>query len=635
MVGTARAVATRSEGSLAVALYTLQAQESRVLWFRFPMRRWFSGGGPWTLCPTDAARRLEARWQAGEMEMRMGHPSDALYMGDGVGRYTNDRRGDLAVSPLHDSVAWLAVDPQTGWDEEGQRLLPPAAAVEYLQSTAVYGIETVVPPEWSWRLGRSLGQAGESLAERCVGEANQKKYSQRLHESWRELVEGLSEGLRGLVEAKCSSADEPPPGVLLHSVEVQRMCRRDGGGESHFALSGPVKAALTEDGRMVRLLRMDSEHGTQPYWLLNHAMRSAQAGDTSLVVTVSGSGRCDGRYEAHFPCGWSPGDSAVAKSASGVAAAWRPDKDRWEVSGELLAEGEVSVSLGTFMLRQVTPLMWYLEQALQGGRGALRRESRRLYRGLLGVQLDAAVYSVGRIVLWSQFSSSSADMSVAQGFTGGGSAVIFTIVAPEAVCVAEGSRFQREREYLFPSNTRFAVEASLGKEFASMLGMSVQMFELRAVSWREAVSVRMRGVMSAIAGEDAARRVASLFEVAQALEDPETDVGLAARVLLSPDRGMAPAPEAHALLPALCAVAGLAQAEVATEALRAAAKAGKGDDVKALTQFGADFGPSGEEGSAALHIAAASGAVACIVALLDAGSSPAEKDGSGRLPCEV
>eukprot|EP00756_Hemistasia_phaeocysticola_P005176 Hpha_TRINITY_DN13205_c0_g1::TRINITY_DN13205_c0_g1_i2::g.154641::m.154641 len=105
------------------------------------------------------------------------------------------------------------------------------------------------------------------------------------------------------------------------------------------------------------------------------------------------------------------------------------------------------------------------------------------------------------------------------------------------------------------------------------------MFELRAVSWREAVSVRVRGVMSTIAGEDAARRVASLFEVAQALEDPETDVGLAARVLLSPDRGIAPAPEADALLPALCAMAGLEQDDVATEALRAAAKAGKADDV--------------------------------------------------------
>eukprot|EP00756_Hemistasia_phaeocysticola_P015896 Hpha_TRINITY_DN15443_c1_g1::TRINITY_DN15443_c1_g1_i2::g.173967::m.173967 len=58
MVGTARSVAARSGGSHAVALYTLQAQESRVLWFSFPVRRWFSSWGAWGLSSTDAARRL-------------------------------------------------------------------------------------------------------------------------------------------------------------------------------------------------------------------------------------------------------------------------------------------------------------------------------------------------------------------------------------------------------------------------------------------------------------------------------------------------------------------------------------------------------------------------------------------------
>eukprot|EP00756_Hemistasia_phaeocysticola_P032309 Hpha_TRINITY_DN16400_c2_g2::TRINITY_DN16400_c2_g2_i7::g.160092::m.160092 len=233
----------------------------------------------------------------------------------------------------------------------------------------------------------------------------------------------------------------------------------------------------------------------------------------------------------------------------------------WKVGEQDLPDSaELSLRRGTFMLKQVTPLLWYLEKALErlavAGAGAAGGAHGRLYRGLEGVKLDPDTYAAGRVILWAQFSSSSADMSVAQGFTSG-TAVIFTIVAPSVPCIAQGSRFQREREYLFPSNSRFVVERSLGEEFAKLLGMNMQLFELRAVSWRQAVAIRIRSAMAAVSGEDAAGRVGSLFEVSRALEDPSLEAGEACRILLCHRRGIPSAPEAAAHLPVLCAMAGL------------------------------------------------------------------------------
>eukprot|EP00756_Hemistasia_phaeocysticola_P059478 Hpha_TRINITY_DN36255_c0_g1::TRINITY_DN36255_c0_g1_i1::g.83175::m.83175 len=158
MVGTAQAVAARSrgaleEGAFAVAVYTLQVLK-RVVWFG-------GSGVVWHSLPERTAQVLETAWQTargegelgeivqlfgGKMVLRQGHPTDSLFValeaertkdpvlgpdsgvkeGLMVGRYENDVRGDMRWSPLHDSAAWLAVEPETGWVEDIQRSLPRA-----------------------------------------------------------------------------------------------------------------------------------------------------------------------------------------------------------------------------------------------------------------------------------------------------------------------------------------------------------------------------------------------------------------------------------------------------------------------------------------------------------------------------
>eukprot|EP00756_Hemistasia_phaeocysticola_P056901 Hpha_TRINITY_DN33545_c0_g1::TRINITY_DN33545_c0_g1_i1::g.171004::m.171004 len=625
MVGTAMAVAQRSslgKGAEAAALYTMQVQ-ARVVWFSGSDDSFSSVGrgfaqeleSSWQRAVSDPASQAITVWVSGgdgrKVELRKVHPTDELHVGvrDGrkrdwssssapigsggerpptiMGRYTNANRGDPRDSTLHDSAAWLAVHDQ-GWDGDEQRLLPPAAVLELLMSTAVYGTKAVPHESSRWQFGPSLGEEGEAFAEACVAETNQKKYCGDLHQRWKALVADSPEALRLLVERKSAHEALPAPGTLLHSVELQYLGLRGSPDRYHFALSGALKLGLMPGDSTTRLVRIDAEHPVQPYWILNHAMRSAQNEDTSLVLQVTNADGFNGRYEAAYPWGWAPGRPVAPQSASGDVARWCEERSAWMVNETPLPAGaEVTLGMGTFMLRQVTPLMWYLEHALQElVKEAGRRTPNRLYRGLAGVTLDPGVYGVGKVIMWSQFSSSSADMSVAQSFTGG-TAVIFTIVAKEVVCVAPASRFQREREFLFPSNSRFIVERSLGEEFAELLGMSAQLFELRAVTWREAVAVRIRRAMAVVSGAHAPRRVGTLFEATNALEDGDRDVGDAARLLVSHDRGIPSAPEAAAHLGALCAVAGLCPAEVATEALCAVADDGQAEDVEALVTLGA------------------------------------------------
>eukprot|EP00756_Hemistasia_phaeocysticola_P044608 Hpha_TRINITY_DN18405_c0_g1::TRINITY_DN18405_c0_g1_i1::g.165311::m.165311 len=185
------------------------------------------------------------------------------------------------------------------------------------------------------------------------------------------------------------------------------------------------------------------------------------------------------------------------------------------------------------------------------------------------------------------------------------------------------------------SNSRFLVERSLGEEFAELLGMRAQLFELRAVSWRQAVAVHVRNAMSLVSGKNAAQRVGGLFEVAFALEDDSKEPSEAARILLSHKTGIVSAPEAREHCPHLCRVAGVDQADVATNALFEASEAGQCDSIRPLVALGANPGATNDKGRTPLHVAAQQGSVECVRALLEVKANPQATDAKQRLPCQV
>eukprot|EP00756_Hemistasia_phaeocysticola_P053571 Hpha_TRINITY_DN29358_c0_g1::TRINITY_DN29358_c0_g1_i1::g.112449::m.112449 len=109
------------------------------------------------------------------------------------------------------------------------------------------------------------------------------------------------------------------------------------------------------------------------------AMRSAQFGHTT-VVFASG----DKEYSAPCPQGWRPGEPRpVLRDADKVSATF--EGGSWAAGG---CPVKGTLRHGTFMLHQVTPLMWHLNEAL--GTLQSRGQLPRLYRGLGGVVLDSA-----------------------------------------------------------------------------------------------------------------------------------------------------------------------------------------------------------------------------------------------------
>eukprot|EP01065_Artemidia_motanka_P027741 TRINITY_DN3293_c0_g2_i2.p1 TRINITY_DN3293_c0_g2~~TRINITY_DN3293_c0_g2_i2.p1 ORF type:complete len:919 (+),score=285.89 TRINITY_DN3293_c0_g2_i2:81-2837(+) len=684
IAGSARAVAVRSDGlghgsAVAVALYTICVTE-RVVWVRAVETGWEvlseptllaleagfteSAGGARLTLSKDALAGLALPPIDADcaLQLQSGHSEDSIWGAVWpseepvrVVRFVNRLRGDPTRSPLFETAVWLAAAGTDGCCfSSTQSRLPPSGVLEYLLSLAVYDDRTIAPSsDWPWRHGASLGLSGEGIAELCLKERNQKLYSEQLHSTWRVEVQKATPLVRCLAEAKIDHDPRPPPLTLLRAVELQWLRKmRKGTPDLHAAFSGRPKLVSWESGGppgVVRLQRIDREAETHPYSVLNHAMRSAQQRRNFIELEVEASGPHDGKYTAECPRDWNPGDRLPRlrrrRRRGGGTAEWTMDE--WHVDGEAV-DGQVVLDLGTLMLQQVTPLMRSLDSALDELRTSVSPSSvrsgapSRLYRGLMGVQLDQRAYSPGRVVMWSQFSSSSADMGIATGFARGGRSAVFSIVQEDvaaAVRLSRQSRFAREREWLFPADTLFLVESSLSDEFAEMLGRkALQLFELRVVSRRQALALRVRRVMSDVHGENAAARVGGLFRVARLLDDERVPARQAAEALLAHSNGVVGAGEARSLLQPLCAIALEQPQRMAEEALFAAAADHGCDAIEPLVQIGAN--PNASEGgpkrgTTPLHVAAAAGCVLTVQKLLDAGADATARDAAGLLPVEV
>eukprot|EP01065_Artemidia_motanka_P029966 TRINITY_DN3600_c0_g3_i1.p1 TRINITY_DN3600_c0_g3~~TRINITY_DN3600_c0_g3_i1.p1 ORF type:complete len:1750 (+),score=618.30 TRINITY_DN3600_c0_g3_i1:69-5318(+) len=658
MVGTCRAVAERSRtcGSeaacVAVALYT-QMVTRRVLWAK-------AVGGKWRVVPDRLLAALEAdvrregdrmiteesphspqsqRTGTGPLVLQRAHSVDDLHAGVytsragsvPVLRFDNAHRGSPEHSPMHETVAWV-LPPTSDGIPAAQAALPPAGVMETLQSTAVYGSLSAMPDGWPWRVGASLADAGGEIDRLCLAQPNQKSYSGAVHERWLAALRSANTAARVLSEAKIGDEARPAPHALLRAVELQWL-QKGAGPRLHVALSGPGKAVW--DGgcadSVFDVQRLDRPADEHPYWSLNHSMRSAHIGNTRVKLEIKGTDRLDGVYTAPCPPAWAPSDGAPSLTTAGGAVAVKVDGG-WAVGGVHAAASACALDTGSLLLPQCVPLIYYLDAAL----AELRTSDApvRMYRGLSNVKLDARMYSPGRVVLWSQFSSSSADMAIACGFTSKEQSAVFSVVGQAAVPLSRLSRFAREQEWLFPPSTLFLIENSLSEEAAEILGkQDRQLFELRVVHRRQAVALKVRRLMSNVRGAAASARVGGLFKVATLLD--EGDEGAAAEALLSHDGGALLGPEVRQLLDPVCQLTGRRSATFLQSALAAAAAAGDGAAAEALVALGANVCSRTATGSTPLHLAAAANSVDCVKKLVTAGATLRTRDVDGHLACEV
>eukprot|EP01062_Namystynia_karyoxenos_P065806 TRINITY_DN597_c0_g1_i6.p1 TRINITY_DN597_c0_g1~~TRINITY_DN597_c0_g1_i6.p1 ORF type:complete len:3195 (+),score=390.32 TRINITY_DN597_c0_g1_i6:80-9664(+) len=219
------------------------------------------------------------------------------------------------------------------------------------------------------------------------------------------------------------------------------------------------------------------------------------------------------------------GPAAAVSAAAGSAPdeqeqkekeAEKPPPDWKKITSDFLFE----LDLGTWMLHETRPVLWYIDRALAamrpvvGSFHCVPAGQQVFYRGLKDTVLPREVYVKGAVILWAQFSSASRDQGVAQSFAQGKQASVFTLEGKSCRMVAPWSRFGREEGWLFKANTLWVVRNTLSDQQQGILGLQYQLYEMDEVTEKE---VHMIYVRSALADARNAPSTAMVFTCLNAL----------------------------------------------------------------------------------------------------------------------
>eukprot|EP01062_Namystynia_karyoxenos_P000538 TRINITY_DN10195_c0_g1_i1.p1 TRINITY_DN10195_c0_g1~~TRINITY_DN10195_c0_g1_i1.p1 ORF type:complete len:2297 (+),score=386.81 TRINITY_DN10195_c0_g1_i1:532-6891(+) len=400
---------------------------------------------------------------------------------------------------------------------------------------------------------------------------------------------GVQHAVRRVFDKKIHVNDgvtRPTPLELGHALTQQII--KCNGREWVAALSAgsdePRVISDVNEEEAVTLAQLNRPLPDQPFFHLNHAMRALQfqrtAPSVELCPRVTGPVE-HGSYLAQRGT-WEHRDPQQAvfkrRAATMVLLTSSPGEQKWfcrPVEGGVavaIARQAVSVSLNTWLLPAVRPLMQLLDCALsrlsersvdvavpvvparRHGAGHPRRRSTvnfsfplsprarpgrvddvqdspaprlKNYRGICGVKLPPNVYAEGGIVRWGAYTSASEDQGVASSFAlGEGDASVFTIQGRTCHHIAPWSRFARERECIYRPNTLFHIVHCLSTEQQQILGKErLQLFELREIAEQEASCIMVLRMLSRVRSRGAANVI---FQVVEAMrQDGVLDISLA------------------------------------------------------------------------------------------------------------
>eukprot|EP01065_Artemidia_motanka_P015317 TRINITY_DN19178_c0_g1_i1.p1 TRINITY_DN19178_c0_g1~~TRINITY_DN19178_c0_g1_i1.p1 ORF type:complete len:1402 (+),score=308.97 TRINITY_DN19178_c0_g1_i1:80-4207(+) len=584
-------------------------------------------------------------------------------------RYVNPQRGDPDMSPAHDTTLWLPkpIEKRTAHPFDFVRplkRLPPPGIIEYLHSRRADEIIDW-PPEWVAR--PAIGLGAKRLIASCLDAVDQQKFSPTHDAEFRKVLrdadhfvapqqEGVSRPPHAVMRAVAlekTSADpqQPTPQMIAHALDIQSLSY--GGRDYLLALSGsPCVVADIETVEITHVFRLKDGFDDQPYWHLNAAMRNKQFGNEKAKLTVAdlagenvaGVYQCEARPPNTEEALTDDRKPPLIQQIAGTPAEQRDLRGRkralftpgrgWMVHGggekALIRPDMCNFSVGTFLLPQVRPLIYYLDRALEilgemqelrpgqpvrPGPGGMKN-----FRGLAGVTLDRAVYDTGRVVLWGQYSSSSKDRGVAAAFAQSDStAAVFTLLGKNCVCIAQWSRFAREHEWLYPPNSMFKVTSCLSEEHQQLLDKAnLQLFTMEEVDEFEALEIYVRSTVGRVQGSNAAEQVMQLFQVIHHINLRKPNDALLC--MLDPSD---PAIHTQGGLNVCRRLVRLgARPMIADKALLKACALGLDASLKVLLEFGASPDAEAADGKRGLHIAASRGYLSVVRLLLGAGADP-------------
>eukprot|EP01065_Artemidia_motanka_P020755 TRINITY_DN24799_c0_g1_i1.p1 TRINITY_DN24799_c0_g1~~TRINITY_DN24799_c0_g1_i1.p1 ORF type:complete len:2528 (+),score=726.29 TRINITY_DN24799_c0_g1_i1:56-7585(+) len=161
----------------------------------------------------------------------------------------------------------------------------------------------------------------------------------------------------------------------------------------------------------------------------------------------------------------------------------------------LVPDKLIKFSLGSWLLFSMRESIYMLDRALE--QVPHPDSTVRSYRGIGGVTLPTDVYTRYAVVLWCAYSSTSEDQGVACGFANDSrGAAIFTLQGHSARQISFWSRFAREHEWLYPTNSRFQVTEVLDSDVSQILGKEhLQVFTLTEVTPVDAEVIAVRSML--------------------------------------------------------------------------------------------------------------------------------------------
>eukprot|EP01060_Flectonema_neradi_P030587 TRINITY_DN4480_c1_g1_i1.p1 TRINITY_DN4480_c1_g1~~TRINITY_DN4480_c1_g1_i1.p1 ORF type:complete len:1965 (+),score=378.57 TRINITY_DN4480_c1_g1_i1:119-6013(+) len=559
-------------------------------------------------------------------------------------RYCN-RMQSNHLFPLSNSVAWIS-DPDTYFVKTNElsiaNYMPPPGVLEYLESRprseARPGEQNTRQGKWSVE---PTGTAAMSeLIEECYKEINQSKFNEKLYRNLQDIVANLNDGnneraIKKAIDEKLkinlSEGEKPTPQDIAHAIDLQVLEWK----ERNFiiALSGSPRVIVSTcmPFNLAKLFRVYHECHEQPYHLLNATMRNVQDDVTDVYVDIlpratEGSA---GKYIAskEEEVDLIPDRNATNSPApvhmvceDGRSVIWDMREELWSVSSAkksvkknvLAMPEDAKLRLGHWMLKDVRPLMWFLESALrtipspeEEGHSSIKS-----YRGLADVTLAREQYHQGGLVRWGAYASSSADQATATWFAmQEGSAAVFTLRGKSCRKIAPWSRFARELEYLYPPNTCFHVKTMLTEDQQQILGREeFQLYELDEVDDLNALSIYItQKINTSITGQGM-DLVNQLVSVMQNLVNG--DVLTALERAVSPDDKVLYQPYGMELVARLKSLSEASLSgrdnddqvkHVLNSSLIVAAKGGHTEACKHLIELGADCNVSSDNYSTVEH----------------------------------